>query len=336
MSFGHPLLLLTLLVVPALVLVQRLAERRRMRYAVRYTNLEVLAQVAGGFAWRRVVPPLLLLTAIAALCIGVARPHVSTLVPSEEATVILVVDASGSMQAQDVKPSRLVAAQDAVKEFLDRAPSKLRIGLVVFAGEPMVAAPPTADHDLVRESLGTIAFFPGFGGTAIGDALAMAVEVGSESVGGSTRNLTSAVAADPPKTPTRGLVSILFLSDGSQTRGDLQPSDGAARAKAAGIPVYTVALGTPNGTLTRGSGPFQRTIPVPPDPTTLRMIASTTGGQFFDARNAGALKEAYARLGSHLGRKPGRVEVTYAFLGGGAVLALLAGALSLVWSPRIP
>lgn len=332
MSFQSPLLLLSLLALPLVVGLYYLAERRRMRYAVRFTNLDVLAQVAGGFSWRRVVPPAALLVAIAALCVGLARPRVNTLVPSEQATVILVVDASGSMQADDVKPTRLIAAQNAVRTFLDRAPGSLRVGLVVFAGEPMVAAPPTTDHQLVRESLSTIGFFPGNGGTAIGDALAAAVQLGEQAVGASRRGLASAA----PNTPTRGLVSILFLSDGSQTRGTLLPAEGAQRAKQAGIPVYTVALGTPSGMLKRGYGAFQRSIPVPPDPQTLRQIATTTGGKFFEARNAGSLDAAYSSLGSHLGRKPGRVEVTWAFLGGGAALALLAGVLSLFWSPRIP
>lgn len=332
MSFQSPLLLFSLLALPLAVGLHYLARRRRVRYAIRFTNLEVLAQVAGGSSWRRVVPAALLLVALATLCVGLARPRVSTLVPSEQATVILVIDASGSMQANDVKPTRLIAAQQAVETFLDRAPKNLRVGLIVFAGEPMVAAPPTTDHQLVRESLGTIGYFPGNGGTAIGDALAAAVQLGEDAVGANRRGL----AAVAPNTPTRGLVSILFLSDGAQTRGTLQPIQGAERAKQAGIPVYTVALGTPNGKLTRGYGAFQRTIPVPPDPQTLRSIAQTTGGKFFEARSAGVLESAYASLGSHLGRKPGRVEVTWAFLGGAAVLALVAGALSLFWSPRIP
>jgi Ca-activated chloride channel family protein len=139
-----------------------------------------------------------------------------------------------------------------------------------------------------------------------------------------------------PAGTTKGLVSILFLSDGHQTRGELQPLEGAARAHAAGIPVYTVALGTPNGVLKRDFGGFQRTIPVPPDPATLRAIANDTGGKFYEARNAGALEDAYAKLGSRLGRAPGKTEVTYGFLAGAAGLLLAAGLLSVLWSPRLP
>jgi len=161
-------------------------------------------------------------------------------------------------------------------------------------------------------------------------------------------------AARPSAAPAqnaRGLVSILFLSDGRQTRGLLEPLEGAARAKSAGIPVFTISLGTPNGTVSRGFGfggggggqgsggggfGFGGRIPVPPDPPTLRAIAQTTGGRFFDARSADALQSAYSKLGSELGRKPGRSEVTYGFLAGAAGLLLAAGLLSALWSPRLP
>ena len=131
-------------------------------------------------------------------------------------------------------------------------------------------------------------------------------------------------------------MTVLFLSDGSQTRGVLQPLEGAARAKAARIPVYTIALGTPEGTITRDFGGFQRTIPVPPDPAILSAIAEDTGGRFFDARSAEALQSAYSHLGSTLGRVPGHTEVTYAFLALAAALLVAAGVLAALWSPRLP
>jgi Ca-activated chloride channel family protein len=338
MTFGHPLLLLTLLVVPAIVLLWRLAERRRMRYAVRYTNVDVLASVAGGRQWRRVVPLVLFLSALAALCVAVARPHAQTRVLRDRATVILVIDSSRSMQASDVKPTRLIAAQQAVITFLDKAPKRLRVGLIAFSGYPVVAAPPTTDHKLVREALGDVGSIAG-GGTAIGDALAAAVQLGVQSVNGNGN-----LADVPTSTPTHGLVSILFLSDGAQTRGDLQPLEGAERAKRAGIPVYTVALGTPNGRLrmnfpysfNNGSGSFTRTVPVPPDPNTLRQIAETSGGKFFAARTNSAVRSAYASLGSKLGRRSARTEITYGYVAAAAGLLLAAGLLSLAWSPRIP
>ena len=354
MSFGHPLLLLTLLVVPAAIACLVLAERRRMRYAVRFTNLDVLAAVAGGRSFRRYVPVALFLLAVAAACVAVARPHAKTLVPQERATVILVIDVSRSMDASDVKPTRLLAAQSAVRSFLDRVPKRVRDGLIAFAGIPSVVTPPTTDRELLKNSLQYIADYGGFGGTAIGDAVAAAVQLGEQAVSGSG-NLAAVTTA--PTGAAHGLVSVLFLSDGAQTRGDLLPLQGAERAKAAGIPVYTVALGTPGGTLSRdpnfGGGGFPGggggsggggggggfgfgNIPVPPDPTTLRAIADRTGGQFFEAHSSKAVKAAYAKLGSKLGRRPAKTEITFEFLAVAAALLVAAGVLSARWSPRLP
>lgn len=334
MSFGHPLLLLSLLAIPVAIAIWLLAERRRMRYAVRFTNLDVLAAVVAerrGVAWRRYVPPAVFLLALASACVALARPHVVRTIGTQRATVILVIDVSGSMQATDVKPTRLEAAQAAVRTFLDRVPKNLRVGLIAFAGEPQVAAPPTTDRDLLRQSLDSIGMYPGFGGTAIGDAIAAAVRLGENAVSGGAQTI-----ADGPPANVHGLVSILFLSDGSQTRGLLQPIQGAELAKRAGIPIYSVALGTPGGTLERGIGPFQQAIPVPPDPQTLHAIARVTGGQFTDARDAGTLEDAYRHLGSKLGRTRTRSEITFAFLAAAAGLLVGAGLLSALWSPRLP
>lgn len=373
MSFGRPLLLLALLAIPVAVALWLLAERRRARYAVAFTNLAVLASVAGGRSWRRHAPPLLFLLALATLCVAVARPRVDTMIPNDQATVVLVVDVSRSMEAKDVKPTRLGAAQAAVRTFLDRVPKRVRVGLIIFSGDAQLATPPTADHDLVREAVDDIDYFQGYGGTAIGDALALAVDVGNRAVGNpasagpevigytpgsSTRSFAPmrlAAAAAPQR-----LVSILFLSDGKQTRGLLTPQEGADRAKAARIPVYTVALGTPNGTLDAfgfggpggaggGAGGFFQggsggppgvdefgRIRVPPDPKTLGAIARTTGGEFFAARSAESLSKAYAKLGSSLGRTPGKREVTNLFLLAAAAALVAAGVLSALWSPRLP
>jgi Ca-activated chloride channel family protein len=355
MSFDRPLLLLALLAVPAAVGGYLLAERRRMRYAIHFSNLDVLAGVVAGRAWRRYVPPALFLLALAALCVAVARPTHRTLVAQDRATVILVVDVSRSMEARDVKPTRLRAAEAAIRTFLDRVPKRLRVALIAFAGDPQVATPPTADRATVREALNTLQWFPRYGGTAIGDALAAAVEVGERAASRSGGDLAAVTAVRR----THGLVSILLLSDGAQTRGELEPQEGAARAKAAGIPVYTIALGTPNGRLRfdrafgglppggfpapPGGGGFPgggfgsgRSVPVPPDPQTLRAIAGITGGKFFAARSAESVQAAYSKLGSRLGRKPGRTEITYAFLAAAAGLLVAAGLLSAAWSPRLP
>lgn len=342
MTFDRPLLLLALLLLPLAVGLYVLAERRRARHAVTFTNLEVLAAVAGGRSWRRFVPPALLLLALGALCVGLARPHVERLVPRERATVVLVVDVSRSMQAKDVSPTRLAAAQAAVRTFLDRVPDRLRVALIAFAGDPQVAAPPTLDHELVRASLDQIHLYPGYSGTAIGDALALAVEIAEQATGGGsgggdgTGQTIAYRSAAPAPDAEEALASIAFLSDGSQTRGFLEPHEGAALAREAGVPVYTISLGTPEGTVTGNFGGFQETIPVPPDPVTMAEIAETTGGKFFAARDAGALEAAYAELGSALGREPGRAEVTAWLLAAAAAALAAALLLSALWSPRLP
>jgi Ca-activated chloride channel homolog len=354
-TFGSPFLLLTLLVIPLAIAAYYLAERRRARYAVRYTNVDVLALVAGGRRpWRRWLTTGIFLLMIAVLCTAVARPRVSTMVPSDKATIVFVLDVSGSMQAIDVKPTRLIAAQNAIQTFLKKVPKRVRVGLVLFAGEAQVATPPTTDHELVSQAVDDAGAFHGFGGTAIGDALSTAVQLGKRTTGVEGRTLASYTAATTPKKgPSSTLVTILFLSDGHQTQGILTPLQGAAKAKAAGYPVYTVALGTTGATRLRGfpngsGGFFNPNTPgsggfggfgrraLSPDPKTLRKIADLTGGEFFNAKSAGSVEATYAKLGTSLGRTPGRTEVTDKFLFGGALLLVLAVGLSAIWSPRLP
>ena len=180
--------------------------------------------------------------------------------------MILVVDTSRSMQAKDVEPTRLGAAQEALRTFLDQAPDDLRVGLVVFAGEAQVATPPTDDHELVEAAITDIDEFLVFGGTAIGDALQTAVLLGRQvtdlvpeegstaapASSDSTRSLAQATEPESDERSEESPVSILFLSDGAQTRGLLQPLEGAQLAKEANFPVYTIALGTPEGVIERG------------------------------------------------------------------------------------
>jgi Ca-activated chloride channel family protein len=239
--------------------------------------------------------------------------------------------------------------------FLEKVPNRLRVGLVVFAGEAQVATPPTRDHELVGDSVNSIGEFLIFGGTAIGDALSTAVELGKQSVeqpersegqtaapGMGARILASTAQAAVPGCGEESLVSILFLSDGAQTRGILEPLQGAELARDACFPVYTIALGTPEGMITRGfgggfgPGSQDQTIPVPPDPDTLRAIAETTGGEFTEARDAESLSAAYEKMGSNLGRVPGRTEITFILVAIAVGLLLVAGVLSAIWSPRFP
>jgi Ca-activated chloride channel family protein len=352
MTFERPWLLLSLLVLALAVGLWLLADRRRARYTIRYTNLDVLASVVGGRSWTRFVAPALFGLALASLFVALARPQVDRTLTDERATVILVIDTSRSMQSTDVQPTRLGAAQQAVRTFISRAPSRLRIGLIVFAGEAQVATPPTRDHELVQQSVDNIGSYTVFGGTAIGDALRTAVELGKQALSEPPAQGQTAAPASPKdfreltaastSTKAQSLVSILFLSDGAQTRGELQPLDGARLAKDAGFPVYTIALGTPTGTVPAPPGFFNfgsgggRRILVPPDPATLKAIAETTGGRFSEARSAKSLQTAYAGLGSRLGRKPGKSEVTFLFVGAAAFLLLAAAVASALTSPRLP
>ena len=337
MSFEWPLGLLALLVVPLALAGYLLVQRRPARYALTFTNLDVLASVASrSSAWRRYLPLALFLAALAALALGVARPEVTVTGKREEATIVLAIDSSGSMMADDVRPTRLDAAQAAVRTFLDRLPTKYRVGMVTFAAEAQVVAPVTTDRGIVRESLD---YLVPLRGTAIGDAIKRAAELGQEAVGANQGRVTIALrtaAPTPPAQSGRSPVAILLLSDGFQTAGMLSPLQGAQAARRLGIPVYTIALGTPNGVLELDFEGYRRRIPVPPDRATLRQIAEASGGEYFDAPSARALQAAYEKLGSLLSREPEELEATFALLGAGAALLLAAGVLSALWSSRLP
>jgi Ca-activated chloride channel homolog len=330
MRFEWPLALLALLVVPLVAAAYVWAQRRPSRYALAYTNLDVLASVVDkSGAWRRWVPPALFLLALSALGIALARPHVNVMQDREQATIVLAIDSSGSMLAEDVAPTRLEAAQAAVRTFLDRLPPKFRVGMVTFAAEAEVVTPATTDRELV---LSALEFLAPLRGTAIGDAVARAAEEARDSIGQqSDRQLASVRTAAAPG-GEQPPAAVLLLSDGFQTAGVLEPLDGAARARELGIPVYTIALGTDEGIVDFGF----RQIPVPPDRESLRQIAEETNGKYFDAPTAEALEAAYADIGSLLAQEPGEDEATFAFLAVAGALGLLAAGMSAVWFSRIP
>ena len=326
MSFEAPALLAVLVLVPLVGIGYWLLQRRPSRYAVRYSNLEVLAAVAGRRrTWKRHVPAALLLLSLGALGIAFARPTVTVDAPDERASVVLVVDVSGSMRAQDVQPTRLAAAKQAMVSFLKNAPDSLRVGIVAFSNEPQVVVSPTLDRRQLTDGIGLLE--PAFG-TALGDALARSVELAR------TTTATTGQASTAPVKDAEGkaLASILLLSDGFQTRGLLSPGQGAERARAAGIPVFTIALGTEGGTIVDR----EQVIPVPPDRETLAAIAEYTGGQSFDAETAGALKDVYQGLGSRVGRREKPREVTSAFVAAGALLLVGAVGAAMVVAPRLP
>jgi Ca-activated chloride channel family protein len=262
-----------------------------------------------------------MLAALAALVLAIARPERTVAQPKRQATVILVTDVSGSMSATDVEPTRLRAAQDAARTFVEKVPETFRVGLVSFNQYAQLQLPPTTDRaqiDPVIEALRAD------GGTAMGDGLARAVE---------------AIRAEQERQEATGdrrpPAAIILLSDGKNTSGVAQPAEVAGVAARLGIPIYAVALGTPGGTITlQDPLGLSQTIPVPPDPETLREIASMTKGRFFDAPDAGELRSIYETLGTRIGFEEAKEEVTAAFAGGGLLLLVLGGALGLRWFGR--
>jgi Ca-activated chloride channel family protein len=325
MTFAWPLALCGLAVVALALVGYLIAQRRRRRYVVRFTNFDLLENVVSASPrWRRHIPAMLGLLALTALVIGLARPQMAVAVAREEATVILAMDSSGSMTATDVAPDRMTAAREAASSFVDDLPDGFRVGVVSFSDQADVVVPPTSDRQEATDALGALV---ADNGTALGDAIARSVDLGETSL---DQTIAAAKEDDTP-------LAIVVLSDGANTTGDYTPLEAAQKAADAGIPVFTVAFGTDSGTV-EGPDGFggTRTIRVPPDPTTLRQVAETTGGQFFEAADEAALRSVYDEIGSQVGVDREQKELTVAFTAARALLLLLGGALSTLWFGRIP
>jgi Ca-activated chloride channel homolog len=352
MNFLAPELLLGLLLIPVAIGFYLWAQRRRTKYAVRFTNLDLLANLAPRRpAWRRHLPPAIYLAAIAALLIGLARPTMVMAVPREDATVILTMDVSGSMKATDVSPTRLDAARAAALSFIDQLPDKVRVGLVAFASEPVTLVSPTTDREQVKSALDSLRPRDG---TAMGDALMQVLDIAekiqAENADKPDASATPAPSATPnasadpnaSKVPTdqpsgQPLVAAILLSDGANSTGATEPLDAAQRAAKLNVPIYTIGLGTPDGTVTVPDQFGQEvTLPVPPDTQTLQQIAETTGGKSFDAPTAEDLKQVYANLESRIGYTQERQEVTFALVGAGLLLVMAGAGLSALWFGRLP
>jgi Ca-activated chloride channel homolog len=319
-TFEWPLALLGLVAVPLLVALYVLRERRTTDYASAFTTPALLPNLVDASPrWRRHLPLAILLVALTAMVVGVARPHATVSVKREQATAILVIDTSLSMGADDVKPTRLEAARRAARGFLDRLPSKYRLAIVGFAGRAYVALPPTDDRDLAVIALRNLHRAEG---TSLGDAVALATRIA-----GRQR------ASDGSKPPA----AIIVISDGAQLSGRTSPAAAALRARQAHIPVYSVLVGTQNGVINVPLvGGFTAQMRVPPSPETLRTVAQVTGGRFFTAPSAAELRTVYEHLGSRLGSRRESREVTDLFAGGSAALLLLGGGLSALWFRRMP
>ena len=322
MSFGTPIALVGLLVVPLLIALIVIAERRRAGQQARFgTPALVSVSTPPARRIRRLLPLVVALVALSALIVGVARPRAKIPVPGRQATVILTLDSSRSMTATDVKPSRLAAAVSAARAFLDAAPKSYSVGIVSFSTRASLVLTPTTDRQAARTALDLITLGSG---TAIGDAIDRSVAAARPSQPGQATPSTS-------RTPA----TVVFLSDGEQTTGDRQPLAAAAHAKQLGVPINTIALGTRDAVVEvpRANGVTEK-VTVVPDTRTLQQIARITGGRYAAAPTAERLEQVFKDLGSRVGRKKEEREVTAAFAGAGVVLMLIASALSLAWSRR--
>jgi Ca-activated chloride channel family protein len=316
LSFATPIWLLGLALVPLALLAYQASRRRGSRYAVRFTAVPALKVAAGAVpAWRRHLPAALALAALAALVLALAKPEKTVAVPVERASIMLVTDHSRSMSATDVEPDRLSAAQRAARTFLNTLPDQVRVGAVAFSDTPDAVQAPSSDHDDARRIVDNQV---ADGATATGAALEVAIDALKNDKQHGKR---------PPS-------AIILLSDGKTT----VPPDPVPVARTAGqlkIPIYTVALGTRDATVPNPN-PFGTPLLVAPDPETLRQIARVSGGKAFTAEDSDSLKSIYKTLGSQLGTKQQKKQITASFAVGGLVLLLGAAFSSLRWAGRLP
>jgi len=320
LTFGWPIALVGLLAVPALLALYVWRERRRARTVESFGNRDLFPSVVERTPGKlRHLPLAVMLVALGAMIVGVARPHATVSVKREEATVILDMDISRSMKATDVKPTRLALARAAAKAFVAKVPSKYRVGVVSFATRAVVGVEPTHDRSLVEASLDSLE--PGEG-TAIGDSVALALALG--------RKQRTSDGTVPP-------MAILMISDGARDGGRVTPQQAATMAKKQGVPVYAILVGTENGIIKQKlTGGLVQYIRVPPSPATLDLITRTSGGEFFETPDDARLQYVYEKLGSRLGKRKESREITDYFAGGAAVLLFAGGALSALLFRRVP
>ncbi|HVM27985.1 MAG TPA: VWA domain-containing protein [Mycobacteriales bacterium] len=314
-SFLAPGRLWLLAAVVALAVAYVVLQRRRSSYAVRFSALPLLESVAPRRpGWRRHVPASVLLLALVALTTAFARPEADVRIPAEAATIVVTIDVSLSMEATDVEPDRLTAAQAAASEFVAGLPESFAVGLVSFAGSATILVPPTQDHEQVVRGIDALTLGPS---TAIGEAVFASLEA--------IRLVQPVDGQVPP--PAR----IVLLTDGTNTVGRDVPTAGAAAAEA-GVPISTISFGTADGVVEVQG----QLVPVPVDVDSMQRLADATGGSAFVAESGAELSAVYDDIGEQVGTTTERREVTDSFTGLGLLLALAAGAASLTWTSRLP
>jgi Ca-activated chloride channel family protein len=326
MSFASPVVLVALLAVPLAVGAYLVFNRSRGRYAERFTNPALLPNVVDRSpGWRRHVPIALLLVGLTVLLVGAARPRALVDVKRENATIVLAIDTSRSMEAVDVRPSRMEAIKVAALKFVRELPSKYRVGVVDFATQASVAAPATRNRALVEKAVERLT--PG-GATALGDGIVTAVNVGR------AVPRDAAGKGHPPVVPP---ATVIVFTDGLQEGGEVSAADALKRAIQLHVPINTVLVGTPYGIVrVPRVGGFVQFIRVPADASELKTISKLSHGRFYVGPRTADLKPVYTELKSRIGKTPKKEELSFAF-GLGAVAFLLAGAaLSAVWLRRVP
>ena len=313
------------------------SQRRRARQAARFGNPDLLPNMVNGQpGWRRHLPALLYLLALPVLIVALARPQATVLVPKEQAIVMLVMDVSGSMNATDVTPTRLNAAQRAASSFVDQLPAKLQVGLVTFASTAQTLVRPTTERAAVQDALASL---QAEGGTAMGDGIQRALEV-KRAPPPPTTPPGGPASAPPPSRPAPADADtpmvIVLLSDGASTTGRTRPLDAGANSKQLGVAIYTIALGTDTGMIDAADSSGQlRRIPAPPDRATLQQLAEQTGGRSYDAPSSRDLQSVYDNVGSTIDLVEQRQEITVAFTATAVLLLAAGGMLSLLWFNRL-
>lgn len=334
MEFIWPMMLWFMLFVPILIVLYILAQRRRQKYALRYASLSLVKEALGrGPGRKRHIPPALFIAALAVMLFALARPASIVTLPAQEGTIILTIDVSGSMRADDMKPNRLEVAKSAAKDFVAKQPSGVKIGVVSFSDNAFLVQAPTSDKEAVTAALNRLTPQRG---TAIGSALLTSIDAIFEDAfleGG-----VPITSTEPTPTPTplpKGVYEpaiIVLLSDGESNRGP-RPLEIIDRVAARGVRVYTVGVGSVEGVVLSTGG---RSMRVRLDETVLKRIAEATEGEYFNASTESDLRAIYDNLSTHLVFRKQQTEITAIFTGIAVALSLIAGMLSLLWFNRLP
>jgi Ca-activated chloride channel family protein len=341
MTFIWGDLLWLLFLIPVLVAAYLLLQRRRRKYALRYASLSIMKDAMGkGPGFRRHIPPILFLAGLCVILAGLARPAAYVITASQQGTVILTFDVSGSMGADDINPTRLEAAKAAARLFVAKQPPKVRIGIVAFSDDASIVQGPTIDHQVVLAAINRLV---PQGRTAVGSAIVTSLKAvfeDSNALAAATTTIAPLGQPIPQSSPTPAPVApgsytsavIVLLSDGQSNAGK-DPLEVVSQAADKGVRIYTVGLGSTQGTIVNVNGSMMR---VSLDEAALTSIAQRTAGQYFKAESANDLSSIYEKLSTRLVIKPELTEITALFAGFAALIMVVGGVLSLLWFNRLP